>query len=89
MTPEQRSAYDGYIVWMTHLVGIVDAVKAIPLDELVAANMRMTLVGGRVDAEGVEAADPVALERQLRLVEHAIVFRDAVMAPAGEAGEPA
>jgi len=77
MTPAEQSAYAAYPQWVAELTGVLAAVKGLPLDELLVANVRMTTVGGRIDAGGVEKADPVAMDRQRALIESAIAFRDA------------
>ena len=81
MTPEQLKVYDNYPTWFAHLTDVCAAVQALPLDALLAVNVRMTLTGGLIGPDKTESATPEAMERQRQLIEKAIVFRDSLQAP--------
>jgi hypothetical protein len=90
MTPAEQSAYDSYVPWLTHLTQACMAINALPLDELLTANVRMALVGAHVGPDHTEAVNTVSLQRQRLLIEKAIEFRNALRAPgpADPAGPP-
>lgn len=81
MNVKERSAYDEYPSWIEALAKLSEAIVNIPLDELVNAHSRMVLVGARIGPNETEPTDPVAMARQLRLIEAARTFRDAVKRP--------
>jgi hypothetical protein len=78
--PEELAVYDNYSVWFAHLLDVCSAVKALPLDGMLSANCRITLTGALIGPDKSEPADPVAMDRQRRLIESAIRFRDELVA---------
>lgn len=78
MKPADLSVYDDYAAWFTHLLTVCSAINGLPLDEMLAANARMQLVGAYVGPDQTEQVDPVSAARQRRLIEQAIAFRDGV-----------
>jgi hypothetical protein len=95
MTPAEKSAYDSYPDWMAQTLAICQALVNLPLEELLAANTRLTLTGARMSGgRVVETVDPVTLTRQRALLEKVIGFRDAIVttevptAPAPAGGVP-
>jgi hypothetical protein len=78
MTPEQRAVYDNYPAWFAHLIAATEAIKALPLDGMLSAAARISLVGSHNGASGPEPADPVAMARQRTLIEKTIAFRDGI-----------
>jgi hypothetical protein len=78
MKPSELTVYDNYPVWFTHLADVCAAVQALPLDEMLAVNVRIDLTGGLIGPGTTEQADPAAMARQRELIEKAITFRESL-----------
>lgn len=84
MTPDVRAVYDNYPVWFTHLTAACGAVAQLPLDEMLAANTRMALVGAYIGPGQTEAVSAETAEWHRQVIQHAVTFRDAILDLAGE-----
>lgn len=81
MTPETQAVYSNYTTWFEHLLQACQAICALPLEDMLSANIRMTLAGTYLGEQGREQVNPVGAARQRALIERTITFRDAFIPP--------
>jgi hypothetical protein len=79
VTPDELNVYDNYVEWFTHLANLCAAAQALPLEAMLAANERITLVGAMIGPERSEKVTPEMMARQRELIEKVIAFRDSLV----------
>jgi hypothetical protein len=76
MTPEELSAYHNYPAYYAMLLRMAEGVAAMPLDELLAINVRATLTGTFMGPNGPEIVNVDQMNAQRRFLERFQKFRD-------------
>jgi hypothetical protein len=76
VTPEEQSAYHNYPAYFAMLLRMAEGLVAMPLDELLSANIRAALTGTFMGPNGPEIVDVDKMAAQRRLIERFIAMRD-------------
>jgi hypothetical protein len=78
VTPEELNVYDNYPEWFGHLTNLCTAAQALPLEHMLAANLRITATGAMIGPGHSERVTTDVMLRQRALIEKAMAFRDSL-----------